>query len=105
MATIKRKVRKKYGEKHGRSKEVYETVYNTSKWKNLRHAYYIQHPLCELCLKEDIIKPTEEIHHIIPILTGKTQWEKESLAFDSNNLIALCKECHKNIHNKKLKRD
>lgn len=96
MPTINLPKKKKHI-KQGRTKEAYD-LYNTSQWKNLRRNYFILHPLCEECLKRDIIKPTEEIHHIKPILTGKTKLEMESLAYDPNNLIALCKECHHKQH-------
>lgn len=69
-----------------------QKVYNTSTWKNIRASYLMQHPLCELCLKNDKVKPTEDIHHILGIL------KYPDLAYNTDNLLALCKECHSKIH-------
>ena len=69
-----------------------QKVYNTTAWKNIRASHIMQHPLCELCLKEDKVKPTEDIHHILGIL------KYPDLAYNTDNLLALCKECHSKIH-------
>lgn len=105
MPTIKKFERKK-PLKQGRSKEAAE-IYNTSKWKKLRNAYFMLHPICEMCLKAyndgnislEEMNPTEEIHHIKPILKANSKLEMIERAFDGNNLIALCKFHHHKIHN------
>ena len=61
-------------------------------WKRIRDSYAHAHPLCEECLKKNIYKATEEIHHRLPLSQGGTH--------DRENLIALCKECHARIHAK-----
>lgn len=61
-------------------------------WKRIRDSYAHAHPLCEECLKKNIYKATEEIHHKLPLSQGGTH--------DRENLIALCKECHARIHAK-----
>lgn len=61
-------------------------------WKRIRDSYAQAHPLCEECLKKNIYKATEEIHHRLPLSQGGTH--------DRENLIALCKECHARIHAK-----
>lgn len=75
-------------------------IYNSKKWKRLRAAYFMQNPLCENCLSKGITSYTEEIHHMIPILKGKDLLEMQSLAYDPNNLMALCGKCHHEIHNR-----
>lgn len=97
MATIN-KGKKKKQVKQGRSKEASE-IYNSTKWKKLRQAYFLQNPICEMCLEEDNVSPTEEIHHIKPILKGESRLEMEELAYNPNNLIALCKFHHHQVHN------
>ena len=99
MPTIN-KPKKKSNVKVGRNIEASE-LYNTSRWKKLRNSYYMLHPLCEHCLLEDKITPTEEIHHLKPILTGKDKLEMEELLLNPNNLVALCKFHHHLIHKKK----
>lgn len=102
MPTINRP--KKKPVKQGRSKEASE-IYNTSKWRKLRNSFLMMHPICQMCLEEekrgerDTVNLTEEIHHIKPILKGKDRLEMESIAFSANNLIALCKYHHHQIHN------
>lgn len=98
MATIvKQKKRKR--ETNTYSKQEAQAYYNTPQWKKLRKAYLMEHPLCEMCLEKGIVKPTEEIHHIKPVLSGNSDLERKELAFDANNLMALCKDCHHKIHN------
>ena len=60
-----------------------------------------QHPLCEECLKKGIIRSAKDIHHKISFMTTNDMCERERLAFDSNNLQALCRYCHCEKHNKK----
>lgn len=96
MPTINKPKKKRV--KNGRSKEA-QSIYDSVQWRKLRSAYVIQHPLCEMCLLNDIIRPTEEVHHKKPILTGTSQLEMITLALDPNNLIGLCKDCHHKVHN------
>lgn len=70
-------------------------------WKNLRRSYLMEHPLCEMCLSEGIITPACEVHHIRHINVGNDELEMMDIAYDSNNLMALCSSCHDKIHNKK----
>ncbi len=76
----------------------HSAVYNTSIWKELRIEYLKEHPTCERCLKNDKITLAIDVHHIIPISAGKTKKDKQIIGFDWNNLMALCKDCHKEIH-------
>ena len=39
-------------------------------WRKVRERYVQSHPLCEQCLKEGRMTPTEEVHHIKPISQG-----------------------------------
>ncbi len=65
-----------------------------------------QHPLCERCIEEGeaagipggYIRSAVDCHHIIPVERAKTEQEMERLAFDPNNLRALCIECHIKTH-------
>lgn len=82
-----------------RNKRVYRVqkaaqFYNTTTWRKLREAHIMLHPICQKCCKN----PAEEVHHITPILTGETDLEMQELAFDGNNLMSLCRDCHHKIH-------
>lgn len=98
MAWIKKEKKKVYKSIKERSDKDIQKIYQTKTWRELRKAYLMQHPLCEMCLGKDVVKPTQEIHHKVPISTGTTPEEMMDIAFDSNNLIGLCKECHHEIH-------
>lgn len=84
--------------KEERKKER-QAVYQSKRWKDLRKAYFQEHPLCERCLKEGRITPAHDIHHrLSPFCKGLTPEEKDRRAFDPNNLMALCVECHIKEH-------
>jgi 5-methylcytosine-specific restriction protein A len=78
------------------NKKAYQAVYNTPRWKKLRALKVQDAPICEECLKKGKVTPTEEVHHIIPFEIDNDI----SLAYDFDNLISLCVECHKEAHMK-----
>lgn len=57
-----------------------------------------QNPICERCAEEGRLSAATEVHHIIPVETGRTPQEKARLMFDVHNLRALCHECHVRSH-------
>ena len=64
-------------------------LYHTARWTRLSRAFRIEHPLCEICNDNGVIKPATCVDHIIP-------WPicGEDLFFDRLNLQALCDECN-----------
>lgn len=84
--------------------DISQSYYNTPQWKNLRNSYIREHPLCEVCLMLGIlggemnIRAAEEIHHVTPFLTRKDDKGRRELLLDPNNLIALCRKHHRDIH-------
>lgn len=74
-------------------------IYNTNRWKRLRNAKFAANPLCEMCLNEGKTTIAEDIHHIKSFMEGCDKWERESLAYDYDNLMSLCKVHHQKIHN------
>ena len=74
-------------------------IYNSREWKELRIAKLRStNGLCEECMKQGIVTPARCVHHIVPIETARTKDEMKRLAFDINNLRALCFACHSRIH-------
>ena len=74
-------------------------IYNSREWQELRIAKLRStNGLCEECLKEGIVTSARCVHHIVPIETARTKDEMKRLAFDINNLRALCFACHARIH-------
>jgi len=58
-------------------------------WKRIRNRYIAAHPLCEQCLRNGRLTPSEEVHHVKPLSVGGTH--------DEENLMALCSSCHSGI--------
>ena len=79
------------------NKEERIDIYQSKYWKELRHSYIMQHPLCEICLALGKTTPAEDIHHKDSFLNyiGNTRL---AVAYDWYNLIALCKEHHSYLH-------
>ena len=77
-----------------------QDIYNSREWKELRIAKLRStNGLCEECLKKrGVTNPARCVHHIVPIETARTKDEMRRLAFDANNLRALCFACHARIH-------
>ena len=67
----------------------------------MRDGYIIDHPLCEDCLERGMVVAVEEVHHIIPFMSGVDDAEKMALAVDPKNLVSLCHDCHLKRHGKK----
>lgn len=72
--------------------------YNTDRWRRIRQAYLMSNPLCELCNAMGITKAAVEVHHCNEISNAASKWEARDIAFDSNNLMSLCRECHNWYH-------
>lgn len=73
-------------------KQIRKKVYQSNDWKQLRLSYLKKHPLCELCLLEGKIIPAVDVHHKCSITIDRSK------AFDYNNLMALCKKHHAELH-------
>lgn len=85
--------------RHEQNHRDYKRIIHSRRWHLLRESYITAHPMCEECLKRGIWDSrATEVHHVVPIGTGRTFAEKERLAFDADNLEALCHECHVRIH-------
>lgn len=97
MPTINKATKKRTYKKNDRNAQI-ASIYNSTIWKNMRLSYIIQHPICEYCAR-----PATEVHHIQYISSGRNLEEMQRIAYDQDNLIALCTECHHNVHNNKIK--
>lgn len=75
-----------------------QQAYQNRNWRKLRNDYIRLHPLCEDCLAKGKVKPAEDIHHKeSPFKGGEINW---GLLMDTDNLVALCKDCHGERHAK-----
>lgn len=72
--------------------------YNSKAWRNMREVIMGRDArLCQDCLQKGIYTPAEEVHHITP-LTPENIGDP-AVSLNADNLISLCKECHKARHN------
>lgn len=79
-------------------REDREDIYQSARWKRLRQVKLEQNPVCECCLKRGRVADTEDIHHIISFVGVRNEEERYRLAYDIDNLLAVCKQCHAAIH-------
>ena len=77
--------------------------YKTTTWQRCR-AYIMSRDqgLCQDCLKSGRITAAEEVHHIVE-LTPENVTDPD-VALNENNLISLCRECHRSRHGARHRR-
>lgn len=81
-------------------KDWAKSFYKSANWKHTRE--YIMHRdalLCQDCLAQGIYKPAEEVHHIIELTPANVN--DPSISLNPENLISLCRECHRARHGSK----
>lgn len=76
----------------------YQHLLKSRVWIRLRREYLAAHPLCERCEAHGVSRLAQEVHHCIPVETAGDYAGMRRLAYDSTNLQALCKTCHREIH-------
>ena len=71
--------------------------YKSKAWQQCRE-YVMQrdHRLCVDCSKTGLITPAEEVHHIIELTQENIS--DPAIALGPDNLVSLCRECHKKRH-------
>lgn len=78
----------------------HEIVYNTKTWQEVRQAKLMLNPECEDCLKRGVhtIKGLQ-VHHIVsPFQIGLSEADIFYYAYNLDNLVTLCAECHQERH-------
>lgn len=98
MPTINRTKRKAPRIRKDDAFKISQRIYHHPRWRKMRETYLMDHPLCQQCLKSDKVTPATDVHHIRPFLTGNNDMERYALAFDVNNLMSLCEQCHHDLH-------
>ena len=83
------------GSVNGEDKQRY---YNTHIWKNARRAYLYKQPICELSLMMNRVEPASEVHHLVKWYNQPSIELRWQLLTDEDNLIALSKDKHLDIH-------
>lgn len=75
-------------------------IYNSQRWRTLRAWKMLNSPLCEICEANGKITPVDDVHHIISFMSTEDPARRNFLAFDYDNLMSVCDECHQKLHNK-----
>lgn len=85
--------RKEYYKKYNNEQRKNQDFYNSKSWDLTRKQVNNRdRGLCRLCYNKGIITYSECVHHIEEVNSNI------ELRCDTNNLISLCKKCHKEIH-------
>jgi 5-methylcytosine-specific restriction endonuclease McrA len=80
---------KTHVDKHdgGYHREASDPRYHTPRWTRLASRFRAEHPLCEECKRNGIIKAADCVDHIIPAPICED-------FYDEKNLQSLCSHCN-----------
>ena len=79
--------------------EAIERFYTTRAWRKARDAVLKESGgLCQMCLEKGLIVPAVHVHHKIHLTPENL--DNPAITLDASNLIALCSDCHSEIHAK-----
>lgn len=81
QTTVKRKERKQ-------SEGKYFQFYQSRTWRKASYLYRLNHPVCEDCLEEGLIRKADVVDHKIEL---KDDWSKR---LDETNFRSLCHAHH-----------
>ena len=71
--------------------------YSSAAWARCREAYRESvGELCEDCLKNGLVTPATDVHHIVHLTPENIRDPNITLNWD--NLAALCRDCHAKRH-------
>lgn len=77
-----------------------KTFYKSKAWQACRASYLKQaRGLCEQCLKRGLYTPADTVHHITHITPQNIN--DPSVTLNTDNLMALCRDCHAEQHRTK----
>lgn len=103
MPTLYKPKKKREYNDYNSKRNRRQSVYNTTRWRDMRLAKLMQNPECEICALEGHVTLAEDVHH----LTSFVDFEDENIAlaygFEFNNLCSVCKKCHSRCHTGDLK--
>jgi 5-methylcytosine-specific restriction protein A len=99
MPTINKLPKAKRHTENSENREKRKKFYNTQAWRKLRLAKLMANPLCEDCLKNDVVTFATDVHHEVSFMSTSDENVQKYLFFDFENLVSLCKTCHQKRHN------
>ena len=96
MPTINRLKKK---ERTSDKSNLRKKLYSDRLYQKVRKLYFMEHPLCEECLKEGLTVQARDVHHKqSPFNDNLSMVERYSLLRNPSNFISLCRECHQKAH-------
>ena len=85
-------------EKDKKRNQSWDKYYKCKEWTELRRIKFYNDPCCEACLKQGLVKPTDQVHHLHKFGNAPTEEAKFNLLLNYNNLASLCERHHKMAH-------
>lgn len=77
--------------------EFAKRFYKSKAWQRCRaYVWSRDRGLCVDCMRRGIVTPAEEVHHVKPITPENIN--DPGITLNPENLISLCRECHKARH-------
>lgn len=76
----------------------YQQLIHTGRWLKLRRDILTAHPCCQLCQQRGEITAATEVHHVRPVEDAFSRAERAQRMYDPHNLLALCHNCHVQVH-------
>ena len=96
MPTINRLKKK---ERTSDKSNLRKKLYSDRLYQKVRKLYFMEHPLCEECLKEGLTVQARDVHHKqSPFNDNLSMVERYSLLRNPSNFISLCRDCHQKAH-------
>ena len=84
-------------------KEYARGFYKSKAWQRVRDNVMQRDAwLCQDCLKRGRYNPAEEVHHIRELTPDNIT--DPSITLNPDNLVSLCRECHRQRHTGNEKR-
>lgn len=96
MPTINRLKKK---ERTSDKSNLRKKLYSDRLYQKVRKLYFMEHPLCEECLKNGKTVQARDVHHKqSPFNDNLSMVERYSLLRNPSNFISLCRDCHQKVH-------
>lgn len=106
MPWLKKPPRRARTRSSNEHKKIAGRLYNKSAWRRLRDDTLSRLPYCVVCLcriNEPMLRRAEQVHHLVPILSGMDDEQRAALAYAPDNVAPLCCRCHRQIHEQGLR--
>ena len=96
MPTINRLKKK---ERTSDKSNLRKKLYADRLYQKIRKLYFMEHPLCEECLKNGKTVQARDVHHKqSPFNDNLSMVERYFLLRNPSNFISLCRDCHQKVH-------